>query len=102
MIGLEDRRNLAHGIDMAHDAGAQLHLAREIAGIDERTLQRWKGHAAGIQADGRPQAARPTPGHTLSADERAKLLGVVAPRCSTPPGRLVASDENSMKCHEMS
>ena len=91
MIGLEDRRNLAHDIDTAHDAGARLHLACEIAGIDERTLQRWKAHAAGIQADGRPQAERPTPSHALSADERAKLLSVAnEPRfASVPPARIV-------------
>ena len=91
MIGLEDRRSLAHDIDTAHDAGARLHLACEIAGIDERTLQRWKAHAAGIQADGRPQAARPTPRHALSADERAKLLSVAnEPRfASVPPARIV-------------
>ena len=91
MIGLEDRRNLAHDIDTAHDAGARLHLACEIAGIDKRTLQRWKAHAAGIQADGRPQAVRPTPSHALSPDERAKLLSVAnEPRfASVPPARIV-------------
>ena len=91
MIGLEDRRNLARDIDAAHEAGARLHLACEIAGIDERTLQRWKAHAAGIQADGRPQAVRPTPSHALSADERAKLLSVAnEPRfASVPPARIV-------------
>jgi putative transposase len=62
MIGLEDRRNLAHGIDMAHDAGAQLHLAREIAGIDERTLQRPYGRYSGRwQAPGGTTDTRPYP-----------------------------------------
>ena len=91
MIGLEDRRNLAHDIDTARDAGARLHLACEIAGIDERTLQRWKAHAGGIQADGRPQAVRLTPSHALSPDERAKLLSVAnEPRfASVPPARIV-------------
>ena len=42
MIGLEDRRSLARDIEAAHQAGARLHLACEIAGIDVRTLQRWK------------------------------------------------------------
>ena len=40
MIGIEDRRGLAQDIEATHDAGARLHLACEIAGIDERKLQR--------------------------------------------------------------
>lgn len=67
MIGLEDRRNLAHDIAVAQDAGARLHLACDIAGIDERTLQRWKAHAGLVGGDGRPQAVRPTPCPALSA-----------------------------------
>ena len=91
MIGLEDRRSLAQDIDMAHDAGARLHLACAIAGINERTLQRWKAHAGLVGGDGRPQAVRPTPGHALSPDERAQLLSVAnEPRfASVPPARIV-------------
>ena len=56
MIGLEDRRTLSRDIDIAHQAGARLHLACEVAGIDVRTLQRWKA-GDGLQAgDGRPEA----------------------------------------------
>ena len=44
MIGLEDRQSLSQEIGVAHAAGARLHLACEIAGIDVRTLQRWKAH----------------------------------------------------------
>ncbi len=44
MIVLEDRQTLSQDIDAAHTAGARLHLACEIAGIDLRTLQRWKAH----------------------------------------------------------
>ena len=43
MIGLEDRQSLSQEIGVAHAAGARLHLACEIAGIDVRTLQRWRG-----------------------------------------------------------
>jgi putative transposase len=91
MIGLEDRRSLAHDIDTAHSAGARLHLACSIAGIDERTLQRWKAHAGLVEGDGRPQAVRPTPGHALSPGERAQLLSVAnEPRfASVPPARIV-------------
>ena len=42
MIGLEDRQSLSQEIGVAHAAGARLHLACEIAGIDVRTL-----HAGG-------------------------------------------------------
>ena len=42
MILIEDRRSLATDIATAHSAGARLRLACEIAGIDERTLQRWR------------------------------------------------------------
>ena len=63
MIGLEDRRSLAQDIDIANTAGARLHLACSTAGIDLRTLQRWKA-AKGLQTgDGRPSAVHPTPGH---------------------------------------
>ena len=56
MILIEDRRSLAHDIDTAHNAGARLRLACGIAGIDERTLQRWKAHKGLVQGDGRPPA----------------------------------------------
>ena len=39
MIGLEDRQTLAQDIHTAHNAGARLHLACEIAGIDTYTLK---------------------------------------------------------------
>ncbi len=91
MILIEDRRSLAHDIDAAHGAGARLRLACEIAGIDERTLQRWKAHAGLVKGDGRPLAERPVPSHALSQDERARLLSVAnEPRfCDVPPARIV-------------
>ena len=45
MIGLEDRRSLSQDIQAAHEAGARLERACEVAGIDLRTLQRWKAGA---------------------------------------------------------
>lgn len=91
MIILEDRRSLTQDIDIAHKAGARLHLACGIAGIDVRTLQRWKAHEGLVQGDGRPRAVRALPSHALSADERAQLLGVAnEPRfASVPPARIV-------------
>jgi hypothetical protein len=38
VVGLEDRQFLSRDIDPAHAAGARLHLACEIAGIDMQTL----------------------------------------------------------------
>ncbi|MBL0355204.1 MAG: hypothetical protein IPP03_22145 [Dechloromonas sp.] len=56
MIGLEDRQALAQDIHTAHVAGARLRLACEVAGIELRTLQRWKAIEGGICADRRPFA----------------------------------------------
>ncbi len=91
MIGLEDRQSLSQDIGVAHAAGARLHLACEIAGIDLRTLQRWKAHEGLTAGDGRPQAVRPLPSHALSDAERAELVGVAnEPRfAAVPPARIV-------------
>jgi hypothetical protein len=91
MIGLEDRQALARDIDVAHAAGARLRPACEIAGIDLRSLQRWRAHEGLTAGDGRPQAERPMPSHALSQDERAQLLAVAnEPRfAAMPPARIV-------------
>jgi transposase InsO family protein len=91
MIGLEDRQTLAQDIEAAHAAGARLQSACEIAGIDLRTLQRWKALAGLTAGDGRPLAVRSTPSHALTPAERAALLAVAnEPRfASVPPARIV-------------
>jgi transposase InsO family protein len=91
MIGLEDRQSLARDIDTAYQAGARLHLACETAGIDVRTLQRWRAGAGLVAGDARPQAARPLPSHALSPDERAQVLRLAnEPRfADVPPARIV-------------
>ncbi|CAD5374398.1 hypothetical protein RA210_U540002 [Rubrivivax sp. A210] len=91
MIGLEDRQALAQNICAAHAAGARLQPACEIAGIDVRTLQRWKAREGLSTGDGRPQAVRPAPVHALSPQERAELLAVAnEPRfAAVPPARIV-------------
>ena len=98
MIGLEDRQALARDIQIAHDDGALLRLACATAGIDERTLQRWKAQDGLARGDRRPDAPRPTPDHALSADERAEVLRVAnEPRfADVPPARIVPmlADEN--------
>lgn len=91
MIGLEDRRIVARNILMAHSDGARLRLACETAGIDVRTLQRWKAGEGLVAGDGRPAAVHPVPAHALSAAERAEVLRVVnEPRfADVPPARIV-------------
>ena len=91
MILIEDRRSLAAHIATAHGAGARLRMACQVAGIDERTLQRWRAHAGLTEGDGRPQAVRPTPSHALSEQERMRMLEVAnEPRfCAVPPARIV-------------
>jgi len=91
MIGLEDRQSLSQDIGAAHAAGARLHLACEVAGIDLRTLQRWKAHEGLTAGDGRPLALRPLPSHALSDAERAELVRVAnEPRfAAVPPARIV-------------
>jgi putative transposase len=91
VIGLEDRRQLAQHVELAHQAGARLHLACEVAGIDVRTLQRWKARGGLNEADGRATAVRPVVGHALSADERRAIVAVAnEPRfADMPPARIV-------------
>ena len=91
MIGLEDRRSLARDIQAAHQGGARLHKACEVAGIDVRTLQRWKAGDGLVCGDGRPEATRPEPAHALTPQERQRLLEVAnEPRfADMPPARIV-------------
>lgn len=91
MILLEDRRQIAQGIQAAHRAGARLRAACRIAGIDVRTLQRWQA-SEGLQAgDKRPAATRPVPSHALTAQEREQVLAVAnqARFAEMPPARIV-------------
>jgi putative transposase len=91
MIGLEDRQRTAQWIAAAHRDGARLDKACEVAGIDVRTLQRWKAQDGLATGDRRPGAARPTPPHALTAQERAAVLQVAnEPRfADMPPARIV-------------
>lgn len=91
MIGLEDRQRTALWIAQAHSAGARLDQACQVAGIDVRTLQRWKTEDGLASGDRRPAAARPTPPHALTAQERTAVLQVAnEPRfADMPPARIV-------------
>jgi transposase InsO family protein len=91
MIGLEDRQIIARDVEQARKAGARLRLACEIAGIDVRTLQRWKACEGLDKGDRRPTAIRPLQAHALSPQEREKVLAVAnEPRFAhMPPARIV-------------
>lgn len=91
MISLEDRRNIAGLIEQAQREGARLQRACEVAGIDTRTLQRWKAGAGLQNGDARPQAVRSEPAHALSAAERERIVQVAnEPRfADLPPARIV-------------
>ena len=90
MTVLEDRQSLARSIEEAHQAGARLHEACKLVGLDLRTLQRWKAQGL-TQGDRRPTAVRQPPAHALSPEERAEVLRVAnEPRfADVPPARIV-------------
>ena len=91
MISLEDRQSIAGMVEQAHREGARLRAGCEVAGIDTRTLQRWKACAGLQNGDARPRAIRPVPAHALSLQEREWILQVAnEPRfAALPPARIV-------------
>jgi transposase InsO family protein len=91
MISLGDRQSIAGAVEQAQREGARLKAACTLAGIDARTLQRWKRGAGLRDGDARPQAIRPTPAHALSEQERAQILQLAnEPRfAELPPARIV-------------
>jgi putative transposase len=91
MTRLEDRQTLAAEIAEACAAGARLAPACALAGIDARTLQRWRSGEGLARGDRRPEAVRPTPPHALSEAERARIVALAnEPRfADMPPARIV-------------
>jgi putative transposase len=91
MTRLEDRQTLAAEITEACAAGARLGPVCALAGIDVRTLQRWRAGDGRVRSDRRPDAVRPSPAHALSAAERARIVEVAnEPRfAEVPPARIV-------------
>jgi len=91
MTRLEDRTTLIEHINEARAGGARLGQACALAGIDPRTVQRWRKHDGTIREDRRPDAIRPTPSHALTAEERAQIVAVAnEPRfAEIPPARIV-------------
>jgi transposase InsO family protein len=91
MTRLEDRQILVRDIEQACADGARLAPACAQAGIDARTLRRWKGGDGLLQGDRRPDADRPLPSHALSEAERVRIIEIAnEPRfAETPPARIV-------------
>ena len=106
MILLEDRQKTAQWVEQACREGARLKSACELAGIDARTLQRWRSGAGLSHGDGRPHAAKPPPSHALSAQEREQILQIAnEPRfAELPPARIVPTlaDEGTYIASESS
>ena len=76
MTRLEDRQTLIQEIDAARASGARQAEARGLAGINPRTIQRWRKNNG--QGDRRPDAIRPAPAHALTDEERARIVPVLA------------------------
>ena len=72
----EDRQTLAHLIAKARTDGARQATASALAGIDPRTLQRWRQNDGLTHGDRRPDAIRPAPSHALTEEERARIVEV--------------------------
>jgi transposase InsO family protein len=91
MTRLEDRQTRVRDIEQACADGARLAPACALAGIDARTLRRWKAGNGLAHGDRRPEADRPIPSHALSEAERARIIEIAnAPRfADTPPSRIV-------------
>ena len=94
MTRLEDRQTLIGQIAEARGNGARQAPACALAGIDPRTIQRWRKNDGLTRGDRRPDAIRPAPSHALTEEERARIVEVAnEPRfAEVPPA---ASNPNS-------
>jgi putative transposase len=91
MTRLEDRQTLIDQIAEARANGARQAPACVLAGVDPRTIQRWRKNDGLTHGDRRPDAIRPAPSHALTEEERARIVEVAnEPRfAETPPARIV-------------
>ena len=91
MTRLEDRQTLLETIHEAQAAGARLEPACALAGLDARTVQRWRTTDGTARDDGRPDVTHPRPAHALTEAERASIVAVAnEPRfAEMPPARIV-------------
>ena len=106
MTGLEDRQILAAHIAQARAEGARLKPACAVAGIDARTLRRWRAGDGLAWGDRRPDADHPVPSHALNEAEQARIIEVAnEPRfAETLPARIVPTlaDEGTYIASESS
>jgi len=104
MTRLEDRQTLVGEIAEARAGGARQAGACALAGIDPRTVQRWRKNEN--QGDRRPNALRPASSHALTEEEHARIVAVSnEPRfAEVPPARIVPmlADEGSYLASEAS
>ena len=91
MTRLEDRQTLIDRIAEARANGARQVPACVLAGVDPRTIQRWRKDGGLTHGDGRPDAIRPAPSHALTEEERVCIVEVAnqARFAETPPARIV-------------
>jgi putative transposase len=91
MTRLEDRQILIDQVAAARANGARQAPACVLAGVDARTIQRWRKSDGLTRGDRRPDAIRPAPSHALTEEERARIVAVAnEPRfAETPPARIV-------------
>ena len=87
----EDRQTLVHLITQARVGGSRQAPACALAGINPRTIQRWRNGDGLTRGDRRPDAIRPVPSHALTETERARIVEVAneARFAETPPARIV-------------
>lgn len=92
-------------IDEAVASGARIAKACEVLEINVRTLQRWRV-SGGVSADGRPDALRPTPANSLTAEEKQQVLDTLNhPKyANMPPSQVVPrlADNGVYLCSESS
>lgn len=91
MTRLEDRQTLIREIDAARASGARQVAACALAGIDPRTVRRWRKHDGLTLGDRRPDAIRPALAHALTDEERIRIVAVAneARFAEVPPARIV-------------
>jgi putative transposase len=87
----EDRQTLVHLVAEARAGGSRQAQACALAGIDPRTIQRWRKNDGLSRGDRRPDAIRPAPSHALTEEERERIVEVAneARFAETPPARIV-------------
>jgi putative transposase len=88
MTRLEDRQTLIDQVAEARANGARQAPACILAGVDPRTIQRWRENDGLTRGDQRPDAIRSAPSHALTEEERKRIVEMAnQPRfAETPPG----------------